>query len=268
MAQAQEGQNNQQQGGGGFMGGFMNRILMLSVLYFMFVGNPFKATPKDATTGAPLPPSRNLMPEYYDLVRFAHDSSAAEENFCELVVFFSIRAFICIYLAKFTYLSLILYTFILFALIQTRLGKCLRSSFSPNFPLLFRNVGQNCIFNPFFGTISSQHGTELTGLLSRRFQDLWVYVSESDASANFDDAVSLVWYEKNIRYDDWADENYRKKSLTLVPSPTLVNNGSMYAHIIMARHGTPTTAFTSAKGKPLGLIIYKVHRTPPPACSC
>eukprot|EP01122_Echinamoeba_exundans_P013946 TRINITY_DN6202_c0_g1_i2.p1 TRINITY_DN6202_c0_g1~~TRINITY_DN6202_c0_g1_i2.p1 ORF type:complete len:113 (-),score=23.33 TRINITY_DN6202_c0_g1_i2:36-350(-) len=104
MAQAQEGQNNQQQGGGGFMGGFMNRIIMLSILYFMFVGNPFKATPKDPSTGAPLPPSRNLMPEYYDL-------------------------------------------------------------------------------------------------------DLWVYVSESDASADFNNPSSLVWHEKNIRYADWADEN-------------------------------------------------------------
>lgn len=67
MAQAQNGADPQQ--GGGFFSGFMNRIILLSVLYFIFVGNPFKSAAKDPGTGQPLPPHRNLMPEAYDLVR-------------------------------------------------------------------------------------------------------------------------------------------------------------------------------------------------------
>lgn len=69
-----------------------------------------------------------------------------------------------------------------------------------------------------------------------------------------------MWHEQNIRYDDWSDSTWRKNQITFTPSDRLKNNGTMYAHIIMARHGTPTTAFTSAKGKPLGLVMYKVHR--------
>ncbi|KAF9436689.1 hypothetical protein BGZ76_003223 [Entomortierella beljakovae] len=69
-----------------------------------------------------------------------------------------------------------------------------------------------------------------TGTIS----DIFVYVSEDYDFKDFDNKDSLVWRTNDVILGDWSDE--RVVDLSIIPSKHVQNNGTLYAHIYVAKH--------------------------------
>lgn len=71
--------------------------------------------------------------------------------------------------------------------------------------------------------------------------DLHVYISESEVFKQFDDPKALIWSEKRLEYGDWYSgsnkDGTRVQEYTFVPSNRLKNNGSIYLHVYVTKHG-------------------------------
>ncbi|XP_063235819.1 putative lipid scramblase CLPTM1 isoform X2 [Bacillus rossius redtenbacheri] len=73
--------------------------------------------------------------------------------------------------------------------------------------------------------------------------DMYVYVSESEYLANFDDPSSLLWLETGLVYGDWtggpSGDGTRTKTTSVPPQlvEVLKSNGSVYLHTFVTRDG-------------------------------
>ncbi|KAG0287506.1 hypothetical protein BGZ96_008570 [Linnemannia gamsii] len=67
--------------------------------------------------------------------------------------------------------------------------------------------------------------------------DLFVYVSEDYEFTKFEDKNSLVWRSDDIELGDWTED--RVVDLSIKPSKHVQNNGTLYAHIYIAKKNTP-----------------------------
>lgn len=75
--------------------------------------------------------------------------------------------------------------------------------------------------------------------------DVFVYVSEDYDFARYDDQESLLWRANDIEVGkNWQDE--RVADLSIVPSKHVQNNGTLYAHIYLAKQ--PATLNPSSEG--------------------
>ncbi|KAF9385406.1 hypothetical protein CPC16_007999 [Podila verticillata] len=75
--------------------------------------------------------------------------------------------------------------------------------------------------------------------------DVFVYVSEDYDFSRYDDQESLLWRTNDIEVGkNWQDE--RVADLSIVPSKHVQNNGTLYAHIYLAKQ--PATLNPSSEG--------------------
>ncbi|TPX32479.1 hypothetical protein SeMB42_g07611 [Synchytrium endobioticum] len=66
--------------------------------------------------------------------------------------------------------------------------------------------------------------------------DLYVYLSEQEDFTAFSNDSSLIWFQQNVLYGNTSE--YRRHDTTYTPSENVKNNGSLYAHLYLAPHGT------------------------------
>lgn len=72
--------------------------------------------------------------------------------------------------------------------------------------------------------------------------DLYVFISESKKFTDFENKEALIWRKNNLIYGDWyggssGDGTYVLKS-QISTSNAVQNNGSIYLHVYMMKHGT------------------------------
>eukprot|EP00850_Spirogloea_muscicola_P017577 SM000152S01565 [mRNA] locus=s152:275605:280036:- [translate_table: standard] len=67
--------------------------------------------------------------------------------------------------------------------------------------------------------------------------DVWVYVSEDPAFADLGSEEALVWYESSLPYASHKPGNERTSQYSYKPSHAVQHNGTVYAHIFVARTG-------------------------------
>ncbi|XP_049789358.1 cleft lip and palate transmembrane protein 1 homolog [Schistocerca nitens] len=73
--------------------------------------------------------------------------------------------------------------------------------------------------------------------------DLYVYVSEQETFKEFDEPDALIWKKEGLVYGDWysgpnGDGTYVHNT-ELIASENVRNNGSLYLHVFLTRHGKP-----------------------------
>ncbi|KAF4522216.1 hypothetical protein B566_EDAN007367 [Ephemera danica] len=71
--------------------------------------------------------------------------------------------------------------------------------------------------------------------------DFYVYLSEQENFKDFDNEDALIWSRQRLMYGDWyggpnGDGTYTH-SITFDTPKTLQNNGSIYLHVYITRHG-------------------------------
>ncbi|EDV29106.1 uncharacterized protein TRIADDRAFT_49806 [Trichoplax adhaerens] len=70
---------------------------------------------------------------------------------------------------------------------------------------------------------------------------LYVYLSEKENFTEFDNSSYLVWKYNKLRYGSWEDgpnaDGTRSKSHSFNISENVQNNGSLYLHVYICKHG-------------------------------
>ncbi|KAG0595901.1 hypothetical protein M758_UG207900 [Ceratodon purpureus] len=93
-------------------------------------------------------------------------------------------------------------------------------------------------------------------------QDLWVYLSEEPVFTNFGNEEALKWYETNIPYAVWTPDSVRQTNFTYIPSESVQQNGTLYAHVFFARSGfspdpeNPEYARSATFSKRHSFVVY------------
>ncbi|CAK9215755.1 unnamed protein product [Sphagnum troendelagicum] len=67
--------------------------------------------------------------------------------------------------------------------------------------------------------------------------DVWLYISEAPKFTDFGNEAALVWHETNVPYAVWTPNSVRHKHFVYHPSEEVKHNGSLYAHVFVARAG-------------------------------
>nr|CAD7439137.1 unnamed protein product [Timema bartmani] len=81
----------------------------------------------------------------------------------------------------------------------------------------------------------------VTKSLIIRALDLYVYISERKDFSEFNNPDSLVWRQDDLTYGDWTSgpvgDGSRTMSTNIKTSESLRNNGSLFVHVYVTRHG-------------------------------
>ncbi|KAH9571576.1 hypothetical protein CY35_02G100600 [Sphagnum magellanicum] len=67
--------------------------------------------------------------------------------------------------------------------------------------------------------------------------DVWLYISEAPKFTDFGNEAALVWHETNVPYAVWTPNSVRRKHYVYHTSEEVKHNGSLYAHVFVARAG-------------------------------
>lgn len=101
------------------------------------------------------------------------------------------------------------------------------------------------ISNLFRGRQQSTSNTNIvpaTNLFQTNQQiELWVYLDEEKEFLGFNDTEKLIWHEKGLKFGNWTDgpqmDGSRLFSTSIQASKRLQNNGTLYAHVFVTKHG-------------------------------
>ncbi|CAM6043159.1 unnamed protein product [Sphagnum compactum] len=92
--------------------------------------------------------------------------------------------------------------------------------------------------------------------------DVWLYVSEAPKFTDFGNEAALVWHETNVPYAVWTPNSVRRKHFVYHPSEEVKHNGSLYAHVFVARAGfsadpsDPEYDQTASFSRTHSLVVY------------
>ncbi|KAK3263237.1 hypothetical protein CYMTET_27944 [Cymbomonas tetramitiformis] len=94
------------------------------------------------------------------------------------------------------------------------------------------------------------------------FLDMWLYINEERLPSDIFNATSLYHFEENIMLGEETDSSFMKH-IEVELTQSLLNNGSLYAHVFFARSGKspdkadPAYEEGASWGKTHNLIEYK-----------
>jgi hypothetical protein len=89
--------------------------------------------------------------------------------------------------------------------------------------------------------------------------DLWVFISESNDTVNFDNPNSLIWKERNIALGSW-EGNTRKKTIEFPLTPSIQNNGSVFAHAFFLPKGKSPISSDKDYANPYFSTVHQLNR--------
>ena len=94
--------------------------------------------------------------------------------------------------------------------------------------------------------------------------DLYIYLSEDEMFADFNDTNKLIWLQEELAYGDWdsgeAGDGSFVKQLTIPTSEAVQNNGSIYLHTYFVLSGKSPDPGVSSKLYSKRYTIAKTHR--------